>query len=105
MKYFLLLIILTVRIFTPMEALDKVKNLYASNFIKTYLPGNTREYYYRLEQTDYILVYEETDITNGQYLIRLYEFVVDDQKTGTGHTVTYGLYWVNPVTGEVTVYD
>lgn len=92
-------------ILTPMEALDLVKETYASNFTKFSSEDKAEEYYYKLDLADYYLTYEETDETTGYYLIRLYEFVIDDLDTGIGHTVTYGCYWVHPYTGEIELYD
>lgn len=92
-------------ILTPMEALDLVKETYATNFTKTSLQDNPEDYFYKLDQANYYLVYEEANESNGYYLIRLYEFVLDDPDTGLGHTVTYGYYWVDPYTGEIEVYE
>ena len=60
-----------------------------------YISERIRDYYYRLDDADYYLVYEYTDETTGNYLIHLYEFIVDDTELGTGHIVTYGWYMVN----------
>lgn len=89
---------------TPMEALDLVKEEYASNFTKYVLSENAGDYYYKLDQADYYLIYEETNEDNGLYLFRLYEFIADDPDTGIGHTVTYGFYWVDPYTGQIELY-
>lgn len=90
---------------TTMEALDKVKELYASNFTKISLDGNPEEYFYKLDIADYYLVYEDTDDNTGFFLFHLYEFILDDLESGIGHTVTYGWYWVNPYTGKMWEYD
>lgn len=84
----------------PMEALDKVKDKFASNFVKAYLNGDTGDYYYRLEAADYYLVYEGLE-EEGSYLIHLYEFVTDEPESGLGHAYTYGWYRVNRLTGEI----
>jgi hypothetical protein len=86
---------------TPMEALDKVKITYASNFEKI-LNDDTNEYYYKLPIADYYLVYDSETKDGTGYLYHLYEFVVDEEDTGVGHTVTYGWYTVNKITGEIT---
>jgi hypothetical protein len=88
----------------PMDALDLVKEAYATNFTKVNLQDDTNYYFYKLDSADYYLVYEDTDDITGYYLIHLYEFVIDDTDTGIGHTVTYGWYWVNPYTGDIWVY-
>ncbi|CRZ34862.1 hypothetical protein DFR55_10647 [Herbinix hemicellulosilytica] len=100
----LLLVILTLRILTPMEALDIVKEEYALNFTKVYLSEDMSDYYYKLDGKDYYLAYEETDEASGNYLIRLYEFVVDDPDLGLGHIVTYGFFWVDPTTADIFEY-
>lgn len=88
----------------PMEALDIVKEVYATNFTKISLEKNPYEYFYKLDNAEYYLVYEDTDDKTGNYLFHLYEFVQDDIDTGIGHTVTYGWYWMNPYTEDVWEY-
>ncbi len=90
---------------TPMEALELVKEAYAANFKKISLQENPEDCYYKLDIADYYLFYEGTDDITGHYLFHLYEFVMDDEDTGIGHTVTYGWYWVNPLSGEIWVYE
>ena len=87
---------------TSMEALDRVKELYATNFEKVYTKDTGEEYYYKLPLADYYLVYEGTGEAEKEYVIHLYEFVIDEQETGIGHTVTYGWYSVNKESGEIT---
>lgn len=79
---------------TAMEALDGIKTAYAANFskIKSGSPGT---YYYKLDGADYYLIYEGLDADGLNYLIHLYEFVIDDPESGTGHTVTYGWFRVS----------
>lgn len=105
MRQFILYLILAIKLLTPMEALDLVKEMYASNFTKTFLSEYSEDYYYKLDEADYYLVYEETDEFTGRYLFRLYEFVVDEPDTGTGHRVTYGFYWADPRSGEIEAYN
>lgn len=88
----------------PMEALDLVKEIYAVNFIKLSLHKNPEDYFYRLINANYYLVYEDTDEDTGYYLFHLYEFVPDDTDSGIGHTVTYGWFWVDPYTGDIWEY-
>lgn len=94
---------------TAMEALDLVQNKFATNFEKVYV-ANSEEYYYKLPFADYYLVYEGgQESEKGQdpeedYLIHLYEFVIDEPDTGVGHAVTYGWFIVEPGTGVITEY-
>ncbi|MFJ7728124.1 tetratricopeptide repeat protein [Neobacillus sp. NPDC097160] len=48
------------------------------------------------------VVYDH-DAANGDYVIHVYEFVVDNPSTGEGHTATWGWYGVNKQTKAV--YD
>ena len=89
---------------TPMEALDIVKESYAGNFIKINCQGQSGDYFYKLEEADYYLFFEDVDEVTGHYLFHLYEFVSDDTDSGIGHTVTYGWYWVDPYTGDILEY-
>lgn len=38
---------------------------------------------------------------NGEYVFRMYEFVVDNVEAREGHMVTWGFYTVNPITKDV----
>ncbi len=87
---------------TEMEALDRVKERYASNFIKVSCDGESEAYYYKLEGADYYLVSEGLE-DDRYYLIHLYEFVVDEEESGIGHTYTYGWYAVDQKTGEIII--
>lgn len=96
---------------SAMEALDIVKECYAANFEKiyyeqseneqTYTAKDAAQYYYKLPIADYYLVYEGIGATEKEYLIHLYEFVVDEPETGLGHTVTYGWYTIDSKTGFI----
>lgn len=88
-----------------MEALDRVKQVYAADFERIYETDGENEYYYKLPFADYYLVYEGYIESKNEYLIHLYEFVVDDYDSGTGHAVTYGWYTVNRSTGLVNAYE
>ncbi|KIL35029.1 hypothetical protein SD71_15265 [Cohnella kolymensis] len=47
-------------------------------------------------------IYVEYDHNEGaEYLIHVYEVVIDDPNTGEGHTATWGWYYVNPKTGGI----
>jgi hypothetical protein len=85
---------------TPMEALDLVKEMYATNFDKI-SETDSEEYYYKLSIGDYYLVNEGLDTNEKCYQIHLYEFVLDEPESGIGHTVTYGWYNVDKITGEI----
>ena len=87
--------------YTPMEALDIVKEKYAANFIRQ-KADEEENYYYKLLNAEYYLVYEGQGATEDEYIIHLYEFVTDDPIENIGHTVTYGWYRVDRNTGEVT---
>lgn len=87
---------------TPMEALDLVKECYAANFDKVYLEGTDYQYYYKLQVADYYLEYTEEVGAKRDYLIHLYEFVIDEPETGLGHMVTYGWYSVDRKSGVIT---
>lgn len=84
---------------TEDEALDLVKTKYAANFIKVYREDG-KGYYYKLDVADYYLVCEGLE-EDRYYLIHLYEFVVDEEASGLGHTVTYGWYAVDRQTGLI----
>src|SRR5690606_789665 len=57
--------------------------------------------YLGLEQnTDLQFIYDH-DNELGDYVIHVYEHIVDDPNSGAGHTATYGWYGVNPLTGEI----
>jgi hypothetical protein len=87
---------------TPMMALDLVKERYAANFDKIYEKNSEDKYFYQLADADYYLEYESELDPANDYLIHLYEFVVDDPETGVGHTVTYGWYSVGKKSGRIT---
>lgn len=63
------------------------------------------EYYYKLPQAAYYLVYEGTGEKEFEYIIHLYEFVLDEPETDTGHFVTYGWYKVNGLNGNIDVME
>lgn len=84
---------------TELEALDRVQVNYATNFVKV-IEEDSDSYYYKLETADYYLVSEGPE-GERYYLIHLYEFVVDEEDTGIGHTVTYGWFAVDRWTGEI----
>lgn len=90
---------------SAMEALDLIKEQYATNFEKIAIEDTEEKYYYKLPLADYYLVFEGYGETDQDYMIHLYEFVLDDPESGTGHTVTYGWYTVNKETKEIMVYS
>lgn len=91
------------QIITPMQALDLVKEQYATNFEKL-IQDTNEEYYYKLPGADYYLVHEGSEEIGQYYTFHLYEFVLDEPDTGIGHAVTYGWYMVDKKTGEITAY-
>ncbi|OLS38397.1 lipoprotein [Bacillus sp. MRMR6] len=66
----------------------------AESLVRTYL---------NLNANPSIFVKYDHDADNGDYIIQVYEIVVDDPKTGAGHTATWGWYGVNKTTREI--YD
>jgi hypothetical protein len=88
--------------YSAMEALDLVKNRYASTFVKSDIGQADGNYYYRLPEAELYLVYEGMDRTGKQYLFHLYEFIIDDAHAGVGHSYTYGWYAVEIGTGLIT---
>jgi hypothetical protein len=85
---------------SKMEGLDLIQERYAANFEKVYYE-DTKEYYYKLPEADFYLAYEGTGDTEQLYLYHLYEVVLDEPDTGLGHTVTYGWYTVNQISGVI----
>lgn len=90
--------------YTPMEALDIVREKYAANFIRQE-SAEDENYFYQLPDAEYYLVYEGQGATEDEYIIHLYEFVTEDPVENIGHTVTYGWYRVDRNTGEITEYE
>ncbi len=88
--------------YTPMEALDIVKDKYAANFMIQ--KADEEEFYcYKLPEADYYLVYEGQGVTEDEYIIHLYEYVSENSVENIGHVVTYGWYRFDRNTGEITV--
>jgi len=54
-----------------------------------------------LQPDQNVKVEYDHDASNGDYIIHVYEFVVDNPSTGDGHTVTLGWYGVNKQTKKV----
>lgn len=86
---------------SAMDALDLVKEKYATNFERVYY--SELEYYYKLPDAEYYLVCEGNDEIEQEYLIHMYEFVLDEPDSGIGHFVTYGWYKVDSRTGKIGV--
>ena len=49
-----------------------------------------------------ILIVEVDNEVDNQYLVHVYEIVIDDEKTGEGHTATYGWYYVDKSSGKIS---
>lgn len=86
---------------SPMEALDRVKERYASNFDKVQVDPKGTDYYYKLKTAELYLAYEGEVEESHDYILHLYEFVVDDEASGIGHIVTYGWYTVDRRSGAI----
>nr|WP_145401636.1 stalk domain-containing protein [Paenibacillus xylanexedens] len=67
---------------TEKEAVKLVKNKYGYNNSK--------------------LIVEVDNEVDNQYVVHVYEIVIDDEKTGEGHTATYGWYYVDKTSGKVS---
>jgi hypothetical protein len=87
---------------TAMVALDLVKECYAMDFDKVIPEDGSEEYYYKLPLADYYLTYDGLETGGKNHIIHLYEFVLDDPQAGIGHTVTYGWYAVDVLSGKIT---
>lgn len=90
---------------TAMEALDLVKEGYAANFERYYITQDQVLYCYKLPDAQLYLAYEGFGSTEDEYLIHLYEFVVDDPESGIGHCYSYAWYSVDKKTGRIYVYE
>jgi len=67
---------------TEKEAVKLVKNKYGYN-------------------SSYLIVEVDNEVDN-QYVVHVYEIVIDDEKTGEGHTATYGWYYVDKSSGKIS---
>ncbi|WP_419883023.1 tetratricopeptide repeat protein [Peribacillus sp. B-H-3] len=54
-----------------------------------------------MENSSNIKAHYDHDADNGDYIIHVFEVVIDDPKTKEGHTATWGWYGVNPKTKKV----
>jgi hypothetical protein len=69
---------------TAVQAIQNVKSTYGSRIPKGYRV--------ELDNID----------QDGNYSIHVYEVVIDDKKTGEGHTATYNWYTVDKYTGAIS---
>ncbi len=53
------------------------------------------------EDSPLLVAYDHVD-DSGNYIIHVYENVVDNEETGEGHTATQGWYQVSPSDGSIT---
>lgn len=53
------------------------------------------------EDSPFFVTYDHLD-DSGNYIIHVYESVVDNEETGEGHTATQGWYQVSPSDGSIT---
>lgn len=86
---------------TPMKALDIIKKQYTADYQKVPYK-NKKNYYYKDPEYNFYLVYEGMEDHRTKYLIHHYEFVIDDENTGIGHTYTYGWYQVDKKSGAIS---
>ncbi|MEK5358036.1 hypothetical protein [Paenibacillus sp. FSL L8-0709] len=68
---------------TALQAIEKVKSVYGNK-----IPKN---YHVSMEEID----------EDGNYLVHVYEIVIDNKVTGDGHTATFGWYIVDKFTGDI----
>lgn len=69
-----------------------VNSQQARTFVKEkYYPNPPKQLHIAIDHSD-----------ENEYVIHAYENVIDDPKTGAGHTATWGWYYVNKKTGKVT---
>lgn len=52
--------------------------------------------------TTYPQIVEVDYIEGNNYVVHAYDIAIVDKKTGEGHTMTYGWYYVNKDTGKIT---
>jgi tetratricopeptide (TPR) repeat protein len=76
------------------EANQPLTHAQAEDLVKQHL---------NLSSDQNVKVVYDHDADNGDYIIHVYEFVVDNSQTGEGHTTTLGWYGVNKQTKMV--YD
>lgn len=57
----------------------------------------------KLDGREEVKVEYDHDNAKGDYVIHVYEIIIDDPATGEGHTATWGWYGVNPSTKAI--YD
>lgn len=94
----------------PTKAILVSPELEALNLVKNYIAGSDDSVFeplsfpngptYRFRDSNYMIQYD-SKIDNQYYLIRQYEFVVDDSLTGEGHTATSNWYKVDVIMGEI----
>lgn len=66
----------------------------AENLVKQHL---------NIQPNQNVFVKYDHDASNGDYIVHVYEIIVDNPKTGEGHTNTWGWYGVNK--SSKVVYD
>ncbi len=71
------------KMYSKWEAVELVKKKYATSL-----------------KPDYVIEYDHDD-ENGNYVIHIYQKVVNNFQTGDGYTNTFGWFVVNPNTGEI----
>lgn len=92
------------------DAVSISPELTALNLVKDYIAGDDDSVFeprdsssgltYKFRNSAYMIQYE-LKLDNQHYLIRQYEFVIDDPETGEGHTATANWYEVDIHTGVI----
>ncbi|MCL2772249.1 MAG: hypothetical protein FWD71_02770 [Oscillospiraceae bacterium] len=91
-------------ILSGQEALELVKNFYFYESAFEPLKIENDQFMYKFKDTNFYLETDNyiCDDSGNYYIIHLYEVVIDDPLTGTGHTATSNWYKVNTETKEIT---
>lgn len=69
--------------------------------IKTYSASEAEQLVRNAYKVPKEVIVEFDGMNKGQYLIHVYEIVID-KEIGEGHTATWGWYYVNPQGGKIT---
>ncbi len=81
-------------------ALNLVKNYIAGSDNSVFEPLDSVSLTYKFKDSNYMIQYDGK-LDDQYHLIHEYEFVVDNPKTGAGHTATSNWYQVDIDTGEI----
>ncbi|HSH24589.1 MAG TPA: hypothetical protein VLA13_03520 [Massilibacterium sp.] len=78
----------------PQKESKNISKQEAAQLVRTHL---------KLDGREEVKVEYDHDNAKGDYVIQVYEIIIDDPATGEGHTATWGWYGVNPSTKAI--YD